>query len=468
MANDWKEYKIDDLKASVKGSIAMGPFGSRIKAENFVSAGVPIIKGAQLHGAYLSDSGFDFLTPEKAEELKSSQAYRGDLVITHRGTIGQVSIIPHDSLYEKYIVSQSQLKVSLDTNKINPYFVNYFFKTYLGQYRLLANASQVGVPAISKASTSVKAIMVPCPRLEEQNRVVDYLKALDDKIELNRQMNETLEAMAQTLFHSWFVDFDLVIDNALAAGNSIPDELFEQVEKRKVVQKNKSQDDQGPRSLFPDEFEFTEEMGWIPRGWEVTPAYEVADFINGSSFKSQYFSDENEGLPIVKIAEIKNGISEQTKFTTQEMPEKYLINDGAILFSWSGNPDTSIDTFIWTGGKGWLNQHIFNVVLHKASDKTFVYYLLKYLKPIFTEIARDKQTTGLGHVTVKDMKRIYTIKPSDLILKAFGLHSNSIFERWYQNLCSSRELTKLRDTLLPKLMSGEIRIPDAAALVEDV
>lgn len=92
MASDWNEYKIDDLKAPVKGSIAMGPFGSRIKAENFVTEGVPIIKGGQLHGAYISDSGFDFLTPEKAEELKSSQAYRGDLVITHRGTIGQVSI----------------------------------------------------------------------------------------------------------------------------------------------------------------------------------------------------------------------------------------------------------------------------------------------------------------------------------------------------------------------------------------
>src|SRR5690606_32686559 len=186
------------------------------------------------------------------------------------------------------------------------------------------------------------------------------------KIELNRKMNETLEAMAQALFKSWFVDFDPVIDNALAAGNSIPDELFKRVEKRKGVQQNKSQDDQVSRSLFPDEFEFTEEMGLIPKGWGVTPVYEVADFINGSSFNSQYFSDEKESLPIVKIAEIKNGISEQTKFTTQEMPGKYLISDGAILFSWSGNPDTSIDTFIWTGGKGWLNQHIFNVVLHKA------------------------------------------------------------------------------------------------------
>ena len=305
----------------------------------------------------------------------------------------------------------------------------------------------------------------PIPPLPEQKAIAHILGSLDDKIELNRQMNETLEAMAQALFKSWFVDFDPVIDNALAAGNAIPDEFIERSDQRKAIEKKDNADIQ---NLFPDEFEFTEEMGWIPKGWQVTPVYEVAEFINGSSFKSQYFSDENEGLPIIKIAEIKNGVSQQTNFTTQKMPEKYFIDDGSILFSWSGNPDTSIDTFIWTGGEGWLNQHIFNVVLHKNSDRTFVYYLLKMLKPVFTEIARDKQTTGLGHVTVKDMKRTYTIKPSSSILEAFTRQVDPIFEKWYQNLFSSRELTKLRDTLLPKLMSGEIRIPDAAALVEEI
>ena len=320
-----------------------------------------------------------------------------------------------------------------------------------------------GQPLINQTILKNIEVLVPLP--QEQKKIADILGSLDAKIELNQDMNKTLEAMAQALFQSWFVDFDLVIDNALATGNTIPDEFAERAEQRKSIEKEDNSDIQ---NLFPDEFEFTEEMGWIPKGWQVTPVYEVAEFINGSSFKSQYFSDENEGLPIIKIAEIKNGVSQQTNFTTQKMPEKYFIDDGSILFSWSGNPDTSIDTFIWTGGEGWLNQHIFNVVLHKNSDRTFVYYLLKMLKPVFTEIARDKQTTGLGHVTVKDMKRTYTIKPSSSILEAFTRQVDPIFEKWYQNLFSSRELTKLRDTLLPKLMSGELRIPDAEALVEYV
>ena len=369
------------------------------------------------------------------------------------------------SLNNIYYVDQPFWTVdTLFWTKIN--LENVFPKFLFYQLRLTDFVSlNVGSAVPSLTVPVLNDLKIKLPPLPEQKAIAHILSSLDNKIELNRRMNETLEAMAQALFKSWFVDFDPVIDNALAAGNAIPDEFFERAEQRKGIEKKDHSDTQ---NLFPDEFEFTEEMGWIPKEWQVTPVYEVAEFINGSSFKSQYFSDENEGLPIIKIAEIKNGVSQQTNFTTQKMPEKYFIDDGSILFSWSGNPDTSIDTFIWTGGEGWLNQHIFNVVLHKNSDRTFVYYLLKMLKPVFTEIARDKQTTGLGHVTVKDMKRTYTIKPSSSILEAFTRQVDPIFEKWYQNLFSSRELTKLRDTLLPKLMSGELRIPDAEALVEYV
>lgn len=455
MVNDWPLVSLKDAAQFFSG-------GTPPKSKpEYWGGDIPWISAKSMKGSRFNDS--DLKLTEAGLKKGSRLAPKDSILLLVRGSMLHQRIPV--GIVTKNVAFNQDVKAIVPNEKFLPL---YFYYCFAGREKeLLSKVENTGIGAGKLDTAVLNKIEFYCPPLPEQKAIAHILGALDDKIELNRQMNETLEAMAQALFKSWFIDFDPVIDNALAAGNSIPDELFEQVEKRRVVQKNKSQDDQGPHSLFPDEFEFTEEMGWIPRGWEVTPAYEVADFINGSSFKSQYFSDENEGLPIVKIAEIKNGISEQTKFTTQEMPEKYLINDGAILFSWSGNPDTSIDTFIWTGGKGWLNQHIFNVVLHKASDKTFVYYLLKYLKPIFTEIARDKQTTGLGHITVKDMKRIYTIKPTDLTLEAFGLHSNSIFERWYQNLFSSRELTKLRDTLLPKLLSGELCIPDAVALVED-
>ena len=424
---------------------------------NFTSeiTGMPWVKIADAtadESRYITKTN-QFIKPEGVS--KSVIVEKGDLILSNSGTAGLpkfmgITACIHDGwqvLKNLDGITSEYLYYSLI--HIRPFLLHHAYDSVMKNLTL----------------DMVRNARIKLPPLPEQKAIAHILGSLDDKIELNRQMNETLEAMAQALFKSWFVDFDPVIDNALAAGNPIPDEFFERAEQRKAIEKKDNLDIQ---SLFPDEFEFTEEMGWIPKGWVVIPIYEIADFINGSSFKSKFFSDENEGLPIIKIAEIKNGISQQTKFTTQEMADKYFISDGSIVFSWSGNPDTSIDTFIWTGGDGWLNQHIFNVVLHEDKDKTFIYYLLKSLKPVFTEIARDKQTTGLGHVTVKDMKRTYTIKPSSSTLEAFARQSNPIFEKWYQNLFSSRELIKLRDTLLPKLMSGELRIPDADAMTKEV
>lgn len=451
MVSDWIEVQLQDVVTKLGDGLHGTPKYSENGEYYFIN------------GNNLENGQIVFKEQTKRVDHTQYLKYKKELnertlLVSINGTIGNVAYYNGEKVVLGKSACYFNLKDDIDKGYVRYVLSGHYFQSYL-------HAFATGTTIKNVSLKSMREFSFPIPPLPEQKAIAHILGSLDDKIELNRQMNETLEAMAQALFKSWFVDFDPVIDNALAVGNAIPDEFIERSDQRKAIEKKDNADIQ---NLFPDEFEFTEEMGWIPKGWQVTPVYEVAEFINGSSFKSQYFSDENEGLPIIKIAEIKNGVSQQTNFTTQKMPEKYFIDDGSILFSWSGNPDTSIDTFIWTGGEGWLNQHIFNVVLHKNSDRTFVYYLLKMLKPVFTEIARDKQTTGLGHVTVKDMKRTYTIKPSSSILEAFTRQVDPIFEKWYQNLFSSRELTKLRDTLLPKLMSGEIRIPDAAALVEEI
>lgn len=279
-------------------------------------------------------------------------------------------------------------------------------------------------------------------------------------------MNETLEAMAQAMFKSWFVDFDPVIDKALAAGNEIPEELQEKAAVRESLGDARKILPEEISRLFPSEFEHTEEMGWIPKGWKFKSLYKIANYINGAAYKSFHFTSEPDALPVVKIAEIKNGISGQTKFTKTELADKYLIKNGNILFSWSGNPDTSIDTFVWTGGPGWLNQHIFKVSLKHEKDRNFIYYQLKALRPVFAEIARDKQTTGLGHVTIQDMKRLYVIDCPNSIIQSFNTYVGIFFDKWYENLLSIKTLSHLRDTLLPKLLSGQIRIPEAEKLAE--
>ncbi|PSW30486.1 restriction endonuclease subunit S [Photobacterium phosphoreum] len=415
----------------------MGPFGSRIKAENFVKSGVPVLKGGNLHSSYINDDECDYLTEEKADELKSSNAFEGDIVITHRGTIGQVSIIPEGAKYNRYVVSQSQLKVSLDKERVNPYYVNYFLRSRIGQHRLLSYASQVGVPAIAKASTSVRQIKVPCPPLTVQNEIVSLLQSLDHKITLNTQTNQTLEEMAQAIFKSWFVDFDPV--------------------KAKMNGEQPEGMDTATASLFPEKL-VESELGLIPESWVETPLYDIADYINGAAYKKFEPNNESVGLPIVKIAELKAGISEKTGFSTVDMPAKYRLADQDILFSWSGNPDTSIDTFVWALGEAWLNQHIFKVVPKSSLSRDYVLCLLKFMRPIFADIARDKQTTGLGHVTVKDLKRLMVAVPSEALLVKFNEKVSAIIAHNFSLVKQSQNLEKLRDTLLPKLFSGEIAL----------
>jgi type I restriction enzyme S subunit len=149
------------------------------------------------------------------------------------------------------------------------------------------------------------------------------------------------------------------------------------------------------------------------------------------------------------------------------MPEKYRITKGDILFSWSGNPDTSIDTFVWPSRLGWLNQHIFRVLPHRQHERAFVLSTLKTLRPIFAEIARNKQTTGLGHVTAEDMRRLFVSKPDDQVMRAWDSVAAPLLGRAFLNDLEIHSLSTLRDALLPKLLSGELRVRDAEHVVAE-
>ena len=159
-------------------------------------------------------------------------------------------------------------------------------------------------------------------------------------------------------------------------------------------------------------------------------------------------------MPIIKIAELKNGITASTKYYDGFKGEKYLVHNKDILFSWSGNPDTSVDIFIWTHGKAILNQHTFNVKSN-TGHRWFTFLMLKYFKPEFSRIASNKQTTGLGHVTAKDLKRL-TFIFSESAIEAFEREVSPFMEMVYSNMMENQQLAQFRDNLLPRLMSGEI------------
>lgn len=166
-----------------------------------------------------------------------------------------------------------------------------------------------------------------------------------------------------------------------------------------------------------------ETKGWLyhppfPDHWERTPLYSLAKWVNGLAFRDMQFSPV--GKPVIKIVEIKSGISPQTKFTEQSFDDAVRIRPGDLLFSWSGQPETSIDAFWWRGPEGWLNQHVFRVTPKNGIKPSFFYYLLRYLKPNFVAIARNKQTTGLGHVTKRDIEAIEAAYPEETEQRAIA------------------------------------------------
>ncbi len=188
----WPTTKISDICTR----IAMGPFGSNIKVDNFVPSGVPVLNGANLAGFKLKEDSFNYVTEHKAEELKNSLAYRGDIVVTHRGTLGQIVYIPSDSRFDKYLISQSQFLLRVDSDKADSRFITYFFHSVYGQYLLLSNASQVGVPALARPTSTFKSLEIPLPPLRIQKKIADFLCLLDKKVQLNAQINRNLENWA--------------------------------------------------------------------------------------------------------------------------------------------------------------------------------------------------------------------------------------------------------------------------------
>ena len=285
-------------------------------------------------------------------------------------------------------------------------------------------------------------IPVLTPLLPEQRAIAATLGALDDKIELNRKMNATLEAMARALFRDWFVDFGPTRAKMEARAPYLSSD---------------------PWPLFPDRLDDEGK----PEGWAFEPLLDQADWVNGAAYKNMHFSDAPDALPVIKIAELKNGVTGNTQWTATDLGARYLIDDGELLFSWSGNPDTSIDTFLWTGGKAWLNQHIFAVRPNGKRSKPYLHTLLKHLKPEFAELARNKQTTGLGHVTKADMQRMMVCAASPEVHKAFDTLIEPIFDQALGLQNETRTLAQTRDLLLPRLMSGELRVGHLASFDQE-
>jgi type I restriction enzyme S subunit len=415
-------------------------------AKDFHPRGIPLVRLAGLGGHQVTLNKCDFLDPSLVERRWSHfRLELGDILISTSASFGRPAVVgpaAEGAVFYTGLVRFRSASAELDEG---------YLKTFLGSraFMVQAEAEASGSVISHFGPSHLRRMEVPLPPLKDQRAIAEVHAALDDKLELNRRMNETLEAMAQAIFRDWFVDFGPVrrkmagvIDPIAIMGGLTPDptraaELA---------------------ALFPMDFEVSD----FPIGWDAEPVIDQANWVNGAAYKKMHFVAPGEGLPVIKIAELKAGVTSTTGFTNTDLGSRYRIDDGELLFSWSGNPDTSIDTFIWTGGPAWLNQHIFAVRPNGTRTLGFLFAMLKYLNPTFAEIARDKQTTGLGHVTKEDLKRLRVVVPPKTIETAFDMLMTPIFQKLQASLLENRTLAETRDYLLPRLMSGEVRVGDAA------
>ena len=271
-------------------------------------------------------------------------------------------------------------------------------------------------------------------------RIVDVLAALDDKIELNRRMNETLEAIARVLFKSWFVDFDPVRAKMEGHDTGLPRHLAD---------------------LFPDRL-VDSELGEIPEGWKVIPLDAIARFQNGLALQRFRPAQNEARLPVVKIAQLRADEANSGEWASATIRPECIIEDGDVLFSWSG----SLLVKTWCGGRAALNQHLFKVTSGRHPKWFYLNSLLSHL-PAFRRIAQDKATT-MGHIRRHHLTDALCVVPPDAVIAGISDTFAWLLERQVANELVGRTSVALRETLLPKLISGEIRVGDAEMALESV
>ena len=423
----WPEKRIEEIAEK----IAMGPFGSSIRVNTFVPEGIPIISGQHLHGVRVDDSpGFNFITEEHAERLKNANVQRGDIVFTHAGNVDQVSYLPEDSAYNRYVVSQRQFYLRCDRRQVIPQFIAYYFKTHEGRHRLLANTSQVGVPSIAQPVSYLRSISIPLPPLEEQRAIVHVLEKIDDKIELNRRMNRILDEMAQALFKSWFVDFDPARAKMEGGALGLPKQIID----------------------VPDRL-VRSEIGNVPEGWAVVPLPELIEVNPTRRLRS------GQVAPYVAMANMPT--SGHTPATVAERPfssgMRFTNGDTLVarITPCLENGKTAYVDFLEHGAIGWGSTEYIVLRPTPPLPNVFAYCLAR--SPHFREfmVRNMSGTSGRQRVSPQVLSQYRFPAPGDRIAHTFEKIAGPLIARASAAARESRRLSDLRDALLPELISGK-------------
>ena len=380
--------------STVITDIAAGPFGSNLKVECFVPSGFPIIDGANLKGYKVTDNVTKFVTEEKARSLSRSIAHRGDVIVTISGTIGQIAYIPEDSLYDEYLCSQRQFRVSFDSSMVYVPYLVFYFHTFEGQNKILSFANQTGVPALSQPLKNFKKIHLCLPSFQEQRRIASIVETLNDKIENNIKINDNLADLLQTIYQERF-------GNDILAVN---------------------------QGVLSDICSYSRDKVAVSELNVIT-----------------YFSTEN-------MLSGKAGSTEATSLPTTS--QTTACHKGDTLIS---NIRPYFKKIVYCEDKCGCST---DVLCFTPSQPCYSAYLFStlYADKFFAFMVAGSKGTKMPRGDKQQIMTYPVVLPSEEELAGFNTIASPLLEQIYSNRAENKRLSILRDTLLPKLMSGEINV----------
>ena len=444
MTFDWPLKTIADCAAPEPYSTQIGPFGKALTPEDYTSSGVPLLRGVNVNQGRFYDDGYVFVSEETADRFTKFESFPGDVLLVHKGTLGRIGLMPVQRKYHRYLMGNSMLRVKCNKRMLLPEYLYYWLSSSQGQHYLFSRVSQVGVPQLQTPLTTLRQAVLPVPPVATQYEMVRVLQALDDKIDLNRQMNETLEAIARAIFQSWFVDFDPV--RAKIDGHP-PLNL-----------------DSETAALFPNSFVDTD-TGTVPEGWklvnlpeaiEVNPsrrlaAGETAPYLDMQSMPTtSHRADEWIDRPFGSGMRFRNGDTLVARITP-------CLENGKTAF---------VD-FLQEGQIGWGSTEYIVLRPRPPLPVEYAYYLARTEEFRTFAIRNMSGTSGRQRVPSTSFDRFPVVVPSDGVARAFGDHVRPLMSMIRHNSEQSRTLSALRDALLPQLLSGEIRVGQAETLLEN-
>ena len=413
-----KKYKIGDLVQVTRGASLGGEFYAtqgnyvRLTCGNFDYRNNCFKENQSKDNMYYT-GGF------KEEFLLE----KGDIItpLTEQaiGLLGSTARIPESG---KYIQSQDIAKIDCNESLLDKDFAFYLISSACVKQQLSAAAQQTKIRHTSP--DKIKECTVWIPSLDIQKRIGRILTDIDNKIAINRQINDNLEAMAKQLYDYWFVQFDFPNEEGKPYKSSDGAMVWNEKLKRE-----------------------------IPKGWYCGTLLDIAEYTNGLACQKYRPTDDNK-LPVIKIKEMHDGLSVDTEWVKADIPDDVKVFDGDVLFSWSA----SLEVMLWAYGNGGLNQHIFKVTSKNGYPRSFFFYQLVHYIGVFKQMAEARKTT-MGHITQDHLRQSTIVLPPDVdIANKLEEKLCPIFDAIVKNSQEIMTLTKQRDELLPLLMNGQATV----------